>query len=70
VTVSLTLNFSAIDFTMSDMREFNIAVESSSSEPVKRKQVNSALGRLVDEALEKAADHLARELVNTYGARS
>jgi len=70
VTVSLTFNFSAIDLELSDMREFNVAVESSTAEPVGRKQVNGALGRLVDEALEKAADHLARELVNTYGARS
>jgi len=70
VTVSLTFNFSAIDFQMSDMREFNVAVESSTIEPVGKNRVNKTLSRLVDEALEKGALNLARELVNTYGARS
>jgi len=70
VTVSLTFNFSAIDFQMSDLREFNVAVESSTVEPIGKKQVNKILSRLVDEALEKGALNLARELVNVYGARS
>ena len=69
VTVSLTFNFSAIDFQQSDMREFNVAIESSPIAPIGKSRVNKTLSRLVDEALEKAAYNLAHELVNTYGAR-
>jgi hypothetical protein len=70
VTVNLTFNFTAIDFQMSDMREFNVAVESSSTLPIGKSKVNKTLKRLVDVALEKGAFNLARQLVNTYGARS
>ncbi|MCP4582546.1 MAG: hypothetical protein GY839_13135 [candidate division Zixibacteria bacterium] len=70
IKVSLSMNISAIDLSQYDIREFNIDVESESNEAVPRKKLDKSLRQLVDIALEKAADYLARELINIYGARA
>lgn len=70
VRISLNLNFSAIDFLLDDIREFNIVVDSESDVPVKSRDMNKTLKRLSDKVFEKASDYLARELVTVYGARS
>jgi len=70
ILITLNLNFSAIDFALDDISEFNISVLTESEKPAAKRKINSQLKKLSKTALEQAAGYLARKLVNFYGARS
>jgi hypothetical protein len=70
IKVGLELKSTAIDFLMDDIRGFTIDVNTSSSEPVSRHGVDGTLKKMVNVLFELAADHLAKELVIIYGART
>jgi len=69
VIITLSLNFSAIDFLLSDIREFNIDVTMEGEISVTQGRANRLLEKLCNSALERVADELARKLVTIYGAR-
>lgn len=69
VSVMISLNFSAIDFLLSDIRDFNVDVQTESGKAIPQNKINSYLNNMSKSALEKAASQLARKLVNVYGAR-
>ena len=64
------MNLTAIDFTLSDIRDFNLDIQIESDEPAAKKQINKLLQELTTKALERLADELARKLVTIYGARA
>ena len=70
VIITLSLNLTAIDFTLSDIRDFNLDIQIESDEPAAKKQINKLLQELTTKALERLADELARKLVTIYGARA
>jgi len=70
IKVSMAAEGSAIDFAVSDMKRFPINADRESSTPVTRKQAGKILKQLVNELFHEAADQLARDLVNFYGARN
>ena len=70
VIITLSLNFSAIDFLLSDIREFNIDVVIESDASITQRGANRLLQKLCNSALERVADELARKLVTIYGART
>lgn len=70
IKLSLNINLTSIDFLLSDIRGFSVNVESSSVEPIPRNRINKELEDLTDELFELAADHLAKELVIIFGART
>lgn len=69
VSIILNLNFSAIDFLLSDIRDFNIDVRIESDKAIPSNGINNSLENLSKLILEKAASQIARMLVNIYGAR-
>lgn len=69
VSVMINLNFSTIDFLLSDIRDFNVDVRAESDRAVPTNKLNNSLNNLSESVLEKAASQLARKLVNIYGAR-
>jgi len=70
VIITLSMNFTAIDFLLSDIREFNIDVTMESEISVTQGRANRLLEKLCNSALERVADELARKLVTIYGARA
>jgi len=70
IIMTVIVNFSAIDFRLSDIREFSLEQEVAAAIPVTARNVNDELEDLSNQTLEKLADALARELIKIYGARA
>ena len=70
VVLTLNMNFSAIDFLLSDIREFNLKITTNSDDSISERSVNGLLKKLSQTALEQMADQLAHKLITIYGART
>ncbi len=70
IRLSLNIELTSIDFMLNDIRGFSINIENESTQPIPRHRINAALQNLVDELFELAADHLAKQIINMYGART
>jgi hypothetical protein len=70
IKINISLNLSAIDFTLSNIQDFHIEATEETSEPIPPQRVNRTLEELTNTALEKAALDLARKIMTIYGART
>jgi len=70
IKVNIGLNLSAIDFKLSDIRDFHIEATSETAEAIAPGRVNRILEELASTALEKAAQQLAQKIMTIYGART